>query len=92
MTPTAEAMYNNTNDFSDIDFWYIENIFPTIPKIKKTRQNKNDNFVDEIIHDKEQLVKLNEGPKLAGNVSQEFLMTTMFMKKIKWAEYYVVFV
>jgi hypothetical protein len=49
MTPTAEAMYNNTNDFSDIDFWYIENIFPTIPKIKKTRQNKNDNFVDEII-------------------------------------------
>tara|TARA_B100000614_G_C14224691_1_gene359736 strand:+ start:124 stop:408 length:285 start_codon:yes stop_codon:yes gene_type:complete len=27
----------------------MENIFPTIPKIKKTRQNKNDNFVDEII-------------------------------------------
>ena len=62
---------------------------PSIVKIKIPQNiiQEMNNFVDEIIHDKEKLVRLNEGPNLAGNVSQEFLMTTMFMKKIKWAEY-----
>ena len=62
---------------------------PSIVKIKIPENiiKEMNIFVDEIIDNKEKLDQLNEGPKLAGNVSQEFLMTTEFMKKIKWAEY-----
>ena len=62
---------------------------PPIVKIKipeKTIEEMN-MFVDEMIRDKEKLEKYDEGPKLAGNVSQEFLMTTEFMQRIKWAEF-----
>tara|TARA_B100000886_G_C20308834_1_gene442950 strand:- start:170 stop:790 length:621 start_codon:yes stop_codon:yes gene_type:complete len=62
---------------------------PSIVKIKipeKTIEEMN-MFVDEMICDKEKLEKYDEGPKLAGNVSQEFLMTTEFMQRIKWAEF-----
>ena len=44
-------------------------------------------FVDEIINDQSKIDKLNEGPKLAGNVYQEFRLDIEFMKKIKWAEF-----
>ena len=62
---------------------------PSIVKIKLPENiiEEMNLFVDEMINDEEKLEKYNEGPKLAGNVSQEFLMTTEFMKKIKWAEY-----
>ena len=62
---------------------------PSVVKIKIPEETINEMnlFVDEIINDKEKLEKYDEGPKLAGNVSQEFLMTTEFMKKIKWAEF-----
>ena len=62
---------------------------PSIVKVKLPENiiEEMNLFVDEMINDKEKLEKYNEGPKLAGNVSQEFLMTTEFMKKIKWAEY-----
>ena len=43
-------------------------------------------YADQIINDKKKSEDLNEGPKLAGNVQQEFLLDTDFMKKIKWAE------
>ena len=43
-------------------------------------------YVNTIINDKKKSEDLNEGPKLAGNVQQEFLLDTDFMKKIKWAE------
>ena len=62
---------------------------PSIVKVKLPENiiEEMNLFVDEMISDEEKLEKYNEGPKLAGNVSQEFLMTTEFMKKIKWAEY-----
>ena len=62
---------------------------PSIVKVKLPENiiEEMNLFVDEMINDEEKLEKYNEGPKLAGNVSQEFLMTTEFMKKIKWAEY-----
>ena len=62
---------------------------PSIVKIKipdETIKEMNF-FVDEIIKDKERLEKFNEGPKLAGNVYQEFLLDTDFMKKIKWGDF-----
>ena len=62
---------------------------PSVVKIKIPQDTIDEMnlFVDEIINDKEKLEKYDEGPKLAGNVSQEFLMTTEFMKKIKWSEF-----
>ena len=44
-------------------------------------------YVEEIIKDKEKLKENDEGHKLAGNVYQEFLLDTDFMKKIKWANF-----
>jgi len=45
------------------------------------------NYVEEIIKDKEKLKENDEGHKLAGNVYQEFLLDTDFMKNIKWANF-----
>ena len=44
-------------------------------------------FVEKIINDKEKLKENDEGHKLAGNVYQEFLLDTDFMKNIKWANF-----
>tara|TARA_B100000900_G_scaffold237513_1_gene201671 strand:- start:30 stop:650 length:621 start_codon:yes stop_codon:yes gene_type:complete len=44
-------------------------------------------YVEEIIKDKEKLKENDEGHKLAGNVYQEFLLDTDFMKNIKWANF-----
>ena len=62
---------------------------PSVVKIKIPDElvKEMNLFVDEIIKDKSKLEKFNEGPKLAGNVSQEFLMDPDFMKQIKWGEF-----
>ena len=62
---------------------------PSIVKIKIPDEiiKEMNFFVDGIIKDKERLEKFNEGPKLAGNVYQEFLIDTDFMKKIKWGDF-----
>ena len=62
---------------------------PSIVKIKIPDEiiKEMNFFVDRIIKDKERLEKFNEGPKLAGNVYQEFLLDTDFMKKIKWGDF-----
>ena len=62
---------------------------PSVVKIKIPDElvKEMNLFVDEIIKDKSKLEKFNEAPKLAGNVSQEFLMDPDFMKQIKWGEF-----
>ena len=62
---------------------------PSIIKIKIPQDtiDQMNLFVDEMVQNKEKLEKFNEGSKLAGNVYQEFLMNTDFMKKIKWGEF-----
>ena len=61
---------------------------PSIIKIKIPQEtiDQMNVYVDEMINNKDKLEKFNEGPQLAGNVYQEFLMNTDFMKKIKWGE------
>ena len=62
---------------------------PSVVKVKipdKIIEEMN-SFVDNTIEDNVKLEKLNEGPNLAGNVYQEFLMDMDFMKKIKWGEF-----
>ena len=62
---------------------------PSILKIKIPDEivREMNLFVDEMIKDHNKIEKFNEGPKLAGNVSQEFLMDPDFMKQIKWGEF-----
>ena len=62
---------------------------PSIIKIKIPQDtiDQMNLFVDKMVQNKEKLEKFNEGSKLAGNVYQEFLMNTDFMKKIKWGEF-----
>ena len=68
---------------------------PSILKIKIPDEivREMNLFVDEMIKDHNKIEKFNEGPKLAGNVYQEFLMDTDFMKKLNgesfW-EWYVI--
>jgi len=61
---------------------------PSIIKIQIPQEtiNQMNLYVDEMINNKDKLEKFNQGPQLAGNVYQEFLMNTDFMKKIKWGE------
>ena len=72
-----------------MDFEIFKPFGPSIVKIKipKNIIEEMNIFVDETIKNKNKLDELNEGSRLAGNVSQEFLMTTEFMKNIKWAEF-----
>ena len=44
-------------------------------------------YVDDLIKNKNEMDKLNHGKYLAGNVTNEFRLDIEFMKKIKWAEF-----
>ena len=56
---------------------------PTIVKLKIPNDivNEMNNYADDIINNEKKSEELNEGPRLAGNVSQEFLLDMEFMKK-----------
>ena len=62
---------------------------PSIVKISIPEDiiSSMNSYVEEIIKDKEKLKENDEGHKLAGNVYQEFLLDTDFMKNIKWANF-----
>jgi len=62
---------------------------PSIVKISIPEEiiSSMNSYVEEIIKDKEKLKENDEGHKLAGNVYQEFLLDTDFMKNIKWANF-----
>ena len=56
----------------------------TIPDQIIIEMNK---YVDDLSKDENQMLKLDHGKYLAGNVKQEFRLDIEFMKKIKWAEF-----
>ncbi|MDC3174384.1 2OG-Fe(II) oxygenase family protein [Candidatus Pelagibacter sp.] len=45
------------------------------------------NYIDEVIIDKKKSESLDDGYKLAGNVTQEFRLEGEFMKRIKWMDF-----
>ena len=65
---------------------FIKTFGPSIVKAKIPEQLLNDlnEYVDKIIEDKEKAKKLDLGPKLAGDVTQEFQLEGEFAKKIGW--------
>ena len=62
---------------------------PSIVKLKLPDQiiNEMNLYTDEVTHDSNKSSELSHGNKLVGNVHQEILLHTDFMKKIKWAEF-----
>ena len=49
--------------------------------------NELNNYVDEIIKNKELSKQLDHGSKLAGDITQEIELPTDFLQKSKWPEY-----
>ena len=68
---------------------FIKTFGPSIVKAKIPEQLLNDlnEYVDKIIEDKEKAKKLDLGPKLAGDVTQEFQLEGEFAKKIGWLRF-----
>ena len=68
---------------------FIKTFGPSIVKAKIPEKLLNDlnEYVDKIIEDKEKAKKLNLGPKLAGDVTQEIQLEGEFAKKIGWLQF-----
>ena len=68
---------------------FIKTFGPSIVKAKIPEKLLNDlnEYVDKIIEDKEKAKKLDLGPKLAGDVTQEFQLEGEFAKKIGWLKF-----
>jgi len=68
---------------------FIKTFGPSIVKAKIPEKLLNDlnEYVDKIIEDKEKAKKLDLGPKLAGDVTQEFQLEGEFAKKIGWLSF-----
>ena len=68
---------------------FIKTFGPSIVKAKIPEQLLNDlnEYVDKIIEDKEKAKKLDLGPKLAGDVTQEIQLEGEFAKKIGWLQF-----
>ena len=68
---------------------FIKTFGPSIVKAKIPEKLLNDlnEYVDKIIEDKEKAKKLDLGPKLAGDVTQEFQLEGEFAKKIGWLQF-----
>ena len=68
---------------------FIKTFGPSIVKARIPEKLLNDlnNYVDKIIEDKEKAKKLDLGPKLAGDVTQEFQLEGEFAKKIGWLRF-----
>jgi hypothetical protein len=67
-------------------------IRPFGPSIVKVRLpdiivNQLNQYVDAIIQDESKASKLDHGNQLAGNVYQELLLETEFLKQLKWVEF-----
>tara|TARA_B100000941_G_scaffold288226_1_gene264740 strand:- start:2223 stop:2858 length:636 start_codon:yes stop_codon:yes gene_type:complete len=68
---------------------FIKTFGPSIVKAKipeKLLKDLNE-YVDKIIEDKEKAKKLDLGPKLAGDVTQEIQLEGEFAKKIGWLQF-----
>ncbi len=62
---------------------------PSIAKIKIPIElvEKLNQYADSIISNHDKISELDHSNKLAGKVTQEFLLETEFMKEIKWGEF-----
>ena len=68
---------------------FIKTFGPSIVKAKIPEKilNELNNYVDKIIEDNEKAKKLDLGPTLAGDVTQEIKLEGEFIKKIGWIQF-----
>ena len=68
---------------------FIKTFGPSIVKAKIPEKilDELNNYVDKIIEDKEKAKKLDLGPTLAGDVTQEIKLEGEFIKKIGWIQF-----
>ena len=71
------------------DFWVTKPFGPSIVKTKIPEKilNKLNNYIDKIIGNDEKGSELNLGPKLAGDVTQEFKLEKEFMEECGWVNF-----
>ena len=71
------------------DFWIIKPFGPSIIKTKIPEKILNDlnEYTDKILTDNQKTNDLNLGPKLAGDVTQEFKLEQEFMTKCGWLDF-----
>ena len=70
----------------------IHSVKPFGPSILKTKipedlVNKLNEYVDGISSDKKKINELDNGPNLAGDVTQELILESEFIKKIGWLDF-----
>ena len=72
-----------------MEFEILRPFGPSIVKMKIPNEIvvEMNKYTDEIIKDEIKSNILDHGNKLVGNVHQEILLDTAFMKKIKWGEF-----
>ena len=72
-----------------IEFSIIKNFGPSVlkTKIPFNLQKQLNDYVDEIILSEQKTKDLDYGPKLVGDVTQEFKLDQEFMKKIGWGDF-----
>ena len=77
-----------------MEFEILRPFGPSIVKMKIPNEIivAMNRYTDEIVEDEMKSNILDHGSKLVGNVHQEILLDTDFMKKIKWAEFLSSFV
>jgi len=72
-----------------IEYQVIKHFGPSILKVKIPEEiiSELNDYVDNIISNKEKSLKLDHGNNLVGDVTQEFQLEKDFMKKIGWTEF-----
>ena len=72
-----------------MDAQIIKVFGPSIVKVKIPEKILNDlnEYIDEIVENKNKSIELNHGTKLAGDVTQEIKLETEFIKKIGWLDF-----
>ena len=73
----------------DVDIRILKPLGPSIVKVKIPEKIVNDlnNYIDEVIKNKNKSNELDHGNKLFGDVTQEFKLENEFSKKIGWIDF-----
>ena len=71
------------------DFWVSKPFGPSIARTKIPDEilNELNNYIDKTIVNNQKVNDLNLGPKLAGDVTQEFQLEKEFMSKCGWLNF-----
>ena len=73
----------------ELDFKFIRPFGPMISKVSMPEElvDKLNDYVDQIVNDKKKIKELDYGPKLAGNVLQEFKLEKNFIQTSGWGNF-----